>query len=124
MTSKSPRRRGSATAGGANATVTTETHVLVAVPRSAFSVTEKALAVSQVTAERVLGIPRRVFLRLSNDYERAGGAVRRVGRLRCVSVEPFMSWLDTRATHGAAGDRDDGDAIDGLAAELGLQRTR
>jgi hypothetical protein len=93
--------------------------VVVDVPRSALTIVETPRAVSQVTSERVLGLPRRPFLEAVAAYGAAGGRVATLGRLRLVDVDPFLAWLAARKP-AAADAAPANDPIEALADELGV----
>jgi len=97
-------------------------HVEIRLPRSALTVIERPRTVSQRTAERVLGIPRRTYLEAVRSYQRDGGAVLELGKLRLVHVDDFLRWVAarSRAVEAATVVAASGDRAAELARELGL----
>jgi hypothetical protein len=93
--------------------------VLLAVPRSALTLVERPVLVSQANAGQTLGIPRRTFLRLARAFERAGGRVVRAGKLRAVDPDAFVAWLGRSSKCNTEADVNDD--IAALAEELGLK---
>jgi len=77
-------------------TAADEVSFTLRVPRAALTVIEPARTVSQRTVEKVLGISRRTFLGSLGEFERHGGSVIRLGKLRLVDVEPYLKWLRAR----------------------------
>jgi len=52
--------------------------------------------VSQKTSEAMFGIPRRTFLASLGDYRATGGEIIRLGRLRLVRRDEYITWLANR----------------------------
>lgn len=101
-------------------------HVTVAIPRSALTIIEAPRCVSQRTAERILGVPRRAFLDLLGRYRDAGGTVLCVGKLRIAEIDPLLEWLRSMEAQRAAAPpkaaNDAADPADDMAERLGLTR--
>lgn len=77
------------------------------------------MLVSQLTAEAVLGVSKRVFLAAAKAYRAAGGAVLSCGKLRLVRPDDFIAWLGLQTVDlsDRSGDADD----DSVAARYGLR---
>lgn len=78
--------------------------------------------VSQRTVEPVLGIGGRTYLESLPAYERDGGVVARLGKLRLVSVDDYCRWLDripAKPVTEAANDTVESD-VEALERELGI----
>ncbi len=93
--------------------------VMVAVPRAALTIVERARTASQHTSDRVLGLPSRVYLETIRDFARDGGTVYRAGKARMVDVDTFLAWLASRPKPQSKNAKSNDD-VDELAAELGL----
>lgn len=102
--------------------MSTDDHVTISIPRSCLTVVESPRCVSQRTAERVLGLPRRTFLELVREFGASGGAVIATGKLRIVEIDPFVAWLRSRSVKSTTPTRDDD--LGDLAVELGLRARR
>lgn len=95
--------------------------IQVSIPRAALTIVEAPRTVSQRSSERVLGVPSSVYLASLRAYQRDGGEVMTLGRLRLVEVDAYVRWLGRSSaaapTTPAPATRD---AVDDLARELGL----
>ena len=91
-------------------------HVTLPIPRSALQIHEQAELASQLTAERTLGMKRRVFLETLPAFEESGGKVARLGKLRLVRVADFVAFLFALG----AGERRAPNSVSSVESELGL----
>jgi len=114
----------SATVSGSNAgggfALAAADFINVPIPRSALTLIETPRTVSQRNCLGVLGLDRRHYLELWRDYRDAGGAVMSAGKLRLVEIEPLLAWLRSRRPATSVPTVVAHDAVDELAAELGM----
>ncbi len=97
--------------------------VVVQIPRERFTTTApRPLLATNANSAATLGLPRRTFLRLLPELERAGIQIIREGKLRACLLADIERWLRARpvAVKPAPATND---AADEIAAELGLRAT-
>lgn len=96
-------------------------HVTIAIPRSALTVVEAPVLVSQRTAERLLGLSPGVYLALVRQYAEAGGEVISEGKARLVEPGAFVGWLRRRSAEQRPAAAAAPTERDGLLSTLGLR---